>query len=140
MDITRETIVDLRRVEQLKHDYCWRYDDGDLDGLTYLFTSDAVCELGFFVTWRGVEEIRAGYGALMAATGIPASRRHAVTNPDIDRRGDHASALWCVLDFRTEADVGQPVRIVGVADDEYVRMDGSWRIARTTLAVQWVEP
>jgi ketosteroid isomerase-like protein len=140
MDISSETLVELRRVEQLKYDYCWAYDEGDLDRLVGLFTPDAVCELGFFGTWQGRAEIRAGYGDLMAATGIPGSRRHAVTNPAIELAGDVAIARWCVLDFRTEEGLAQPVRIVAVADDEYHRVDGTWLIARSRLDVQWAEP
>jgi ketosteroid isomerase-like protein len=140
MEITPETLVELRRVEQLKYDYCWAYDRGDLDRLVGLFTDDAVCELGFFGTWRGTEEIRAGYGELMAATGIPGSRRHAVTNPEIEIDGDRATGRWCVLDFRTEEGLAQPVRIVAVVEDDYRRVDGAWRIARSRLDVQWVEP
>lgn len=140
MDITTETLVELRRVEQLKYDYCWAYDEGDLDRLVGLFTADAVCELGFFGTWRGSAEIRTGYGELMAATGIPGSRRHAVTNPAIELDRDTSTARWCVLDFRTEPGLAQPVRIVALADDEYRRVDGAWLITRSRLDVQWVEP
>jgi ketosteroid isomerase-like protein len=140
MEITAETLVELRRVEQLKYDYCWAYDAGDLDRLVALFTDDAVCELGFFGTWKGRDEIRAGYGDLMAATGIPGSRRHAVTNPAIDIDGDTARGRWCVLDFRTEEGLAQPVRIVALADDDYHRVDGVWLIARSALDLQWVEP
>lgn len=139
MDITAETLVELRRVEQLKYDYCWAYDEGDVDRLVSLFTDDAVCELDFFGTWRGADEIRRGYGDLMAATGIPGSRRHAVTNPAIEISGDTATARWCVLDLRTEQGLAQPVRIVALADDGYRRVDGVWRIARSRLDVQWVE-
>lgn len=60
MEITAQTLVELRRVEQLKYDYCWAYDDGDLDRLSALFTGDAVCEMGFFGTWAGRGEIRRG--------------------------------------------------------------------------------
>lgn len=140
MEITPETLVELRRVEQLKYDYCWAYDDGDLDRLVGLFTEDAVCEMGFFGTWRGREEIRGGYGDLMAATGIPGSRRHAVAQPQLEVDGDVATGRWTVLDFRTEAGLVQPVRIVAVAHDRYHRVDGIWLIARSSLDVQWVEP
>ncbi len=140
MDITAETLVELRRVEQLKYDCCWAYDEGDLDGLVSLFTHDAICELGFFGTRRGADQIRQGYGDLMAATGIPGSRRHAVTNPAIDIAGESATARWCVLDFRTEDGLAQPVRTVALAHDECRRVDGSWRIARSRLDLQWVEP
>jgi ketosteroid isomerase-like protein len=140
VDITAETIVELRRVEQLKYDYVWAYDEGELDRLVSLFTDDAVCEMGFFGTWHGLAEIREGYGELMAATGIPGSRRHVVAQPDIEIGGDTATARWSVLDFRTEEGLEQPVRIVAVADDEYRLVDGRWRIARMRLDVQWVEP
>lgn len=140
MEIDSETLVDLRRIEQLKYDYCWRYDSGDLDGLVELFTEDAVCELGPFGTWRGRTEIRAGYGALITATGIPGSRRHAPANPLIEVTGDSARGRWYLIDYRTEPDVAQPVRIIATYDDEYQRAGARWQVRRTSLEIQWMEP
>lgn len=139
MDIDLDTMVDLRRIEQLKYDYCWSYDTGDLEALMDLFVDDAVCELGMFGTWRGRQEIRQGYADLMAATGIPGSRRHAPANPQIEVSGDVARGRWYLVDYRTEEDVTQPVRIISTYDDEYVRSDGRWLVRRTSLTIEWVE-
>lgn len=140
MRIDLETLADLRAVEQLKYDYCWHYDEGATDELALLFTEDAVCELGAFGTFRGRDEIRQGYAGIMAATGIPGTRRHLPANPRIDVEGDRARARWYLVDLRTEPGVGQPVRIVATYDDECRRVDGEWRIARVSMTVHWREP
>jgi ketosteroid isomerase-like protein len=140
MRINIDNLLDLRAVEQLKYDYCWHYDDGAVDDLVALFTEDAVCELGPFGSFRGRKEIHEGYAGIMAATGIPGSRRHLPAAPRIDIRGDRAGAQWYLVDFRTEEGAEQPVRIVATYDDECRRTEAGWRIQRTSLVVQWVEP
>ena len=139
MRIDQESLADLRAVEQLKYDYCWAYDSGALGDLVELFTPDAVCELGAFGTYRGGQEIREGYAALMAVTGIPGTRRHLPANPRIEVEGDRARGQWYLVDFRTEPGVAQPVRIFATYDDDYVRAAGRWWIARTVMSVQWAE-
>lgn len=134
------TLLTWRRIEQVKYDYCWAYDSGDLDAMMRLFTDDAVCEMGFFGTWRGIEEIRHGYAELMASTGVPGSRRHMPGNPQITVDGSSARARWYLVDYRTEPGVMQPTRIIASYDDSYVRDGGRWRISRTSLEVHWVEP
>ena len=140
MHIDLETLVDLRRIEQLKYDYCWRYDCGDLDALMEMFTVDAVCEMGLFGVWHGREEIKQGYAAVMRSTGIPGSRRHAPVNPQIEVSGDVAHGRWYLIDYRTEAVVTQPVRIVATYDDEYQRSGAGWLVRRSVMTVQWIEP
>ncbi len=135
-----DTLVALRRIEQLKYDYCWAYDSGDLDAVVGLFTEDAVCEMGFFGTWRGRAEIRAGYADVMASTGIPGSRRHMPGNPQITVEGEAARGRWYLVDYRTEAGVAQPTRIIASYDDLYSREGDRWLISRTSLEVHWVEP
>jgi ketosteroid isomerase-like protein len=138
--ITADTLLDLRRIEQLKYDYCWAYDSGDVDALLQVFTSDAVCDMGFFGTWRGLAEIRAGYAGLMASTGIPGSRRHMPGNPQITLGGRAARGRWYLVDYRTEPGVEQPTRIIASYVDDYLREDDRWLISRTALEVHWVEP
>jgi hypothetical protein len=138
--ITADNLLALRLVEQLKYDYCWAYDTGDLDALVRLFTDDAVCEMGLFGTWRGADEIRAGYADVMASTGIPGSRRHMPGNPRITVDGRTARGRWYLIDYRTEPGVTQPTRIIASYDDEYTNEGDRWLIGRTTLEVHWVEP
>ncbi|MFV0463085.1 MAG: nuclear transport factor 2 family protein [Nostocoides sp.] len=133
-------LLDLRAIEQLKYDYCWAYDTADIDTLVDLFTTDAVCELGAFGTFTGTDAIRAGYASIMANTGIPGSRRHLPGNPQIDISGDRANGRWYLLDLRTEQGAAQPVRIVATYADTYARVGEVWRIARTSLTIEWLEP
>lgn len=128
---------DLTAIHELKHAYCWHYDEGNLDGLMSLFIPDAVCDLGTFGSWQGMDEIRRGYARQMAATGIPGTRLHSVSNPLITVDGDLAKGRWYIADYNIEPDCPAPVRILGTYDDDYLRDRGAWKIAHTRLAIRW---
>src|SRR5215218_9831772 len=89
-------------IRELKHEYCWAYDAGDLSRLMHLFTDDAVCELGPFGTWRGREEIERGYRDQMVASRVPGGRLHSVSNPLITVDGDTATGRWYLTDYDIE--------------------------------------
>jgi hypothetical protein len=128
---------DLARIRRLKHQYCWCFDAADLDGLITLFTADAVCELGPFGTWRGVEDIRAGFAKQMVSSGVPGGVMHVVSNPLIEMDGNQARGRWYLVDYATSPDVVSPVKIVATYDDDYRCERGDWLIARTSLQVRW---
>jgi len=138
--VDRTEAADREAIQELKHAYCWRYDTGDLDGLMELFTPDAVCDLDAFGSWRGTEEIRRGYARQMAATGIPGTRLHSVSNPLIRISGDRAKGWWYLVDYDTSPGCNAPVRILATYDDDYLRTDGGWRIAHTRLSIRWRVP
>ncbi|MEY9211754.1 nuclear transport factor 2 family protein [Thermobifida halotolerans] len=131
------TPADREAIAELKHAYCWHYDTGDLDALMRLFTADAVCDLDAFGSWRSAEEIRQGYARQMAATGIPGTRLHSVSNPVIRVNGDRAKGWWYLVDYNIEPGCTAPVRILATYDDDYLRTEEGWRIERTRLSIRW---
>lgn len=132
--------ADAEEIRELKHRYCWCFDDADLDGLVALFTEDAVCELGPFGSWRGIAEIRTGYERQMRSSGVPGGRLHSVTNSTIAVDGDHATGRCYLTDYDTSPGSTAPVRLIASYADEYRRVEGRWRIARMTLQIRWRAP
>jgi ketosteroid isomerase-like protein len=132
--------ADAEMIRELKHRYCWCFDDADLDGLMALFTEDAICELGPFGTWRGLAEIRAGYERQMRLSGVPGGRLHVVTNPIVEVDGDRATGRWYLTDHDISPGSTAPIRLIAGYADEYRRVDSQWRIARTVVQIRWRAP
>lgn len=135
-----QSSTDVEAVRDVKHRYCWSFDTADLEGLIALFTADAVCELGPFGSWHGIAEIRAGYQAQMADSGVPGGRLHSVSNDLIDVAGDRATGRWYLVDYDISPGTVNPARILATYADEYRREGDTWRIARTALQIHWRAP
>lgn len=66
---------------------------------------------------------------------------HAVTNHQITITGENTATGSCyLLDFVTDREQAEhPFLLVGRYVDEYVRINGEWRISQTALDVVWPE-
>jgi ketosteroid isomerase-like protein len=124
-------------IRQLKHEYCWAFDEGDLDGLMALFTDDAVCELGAFGSWNGRAEILAGYRNQLVLSGVPGGRLHSVSNSIIRVDGETATGRWYLVDYDISSGTTEPVRILATYRDAYRWQGDRWLIARTSLTIHW---
>jgi ketosteroid isomerase-like protein len=129
------SVNDVEQIKQLKHEYCWAFDSGDLGRLMALFTDDAVCELGPFGTWRGRADIERGYRSQMVASRVPGGRLHSVSNAIITVDGDHASGHWYLVDYDIEPGTTQPVRLLAAYHDTYRRDADRWRMSVTSLTI-----
>ncbi len=103
----------------------------DADGYVALFTEDAVLD-GTQGRHAGREELRTSVGQIWAAEG-PATL-HLTLNPVIEPGpdSDHAVARSVLLII----DPAPPpaIRAAAVITQELRRAEGSWRIARRTVA------
>src|SRR3954451_6847766 len=63
---------------------------------------------------------------------------HAVTNPRILIEGDEATGTWYLLDCVTHAQENA-LKVLGVYDETYRRVDGTWRMSSMTLRFNWGE-
>jgi hypothetical protein len=61
---------------------------------------------------------------------------HAVTNPRILIEGDEATGTWYLLDCVTHGQ-DNPLKVLGVYDETYRRVDGTWRMSSMTLRFKW---
>lgn len=152
-DIDRQSRLDellaIEEIKNLRHAYSAYFDSQDFDGLASIFAEDAVCEFAeeYGGDWVGRETIRANYAAVAEQVGAPYSAIHAVTNPWIELTGeDSAKGRWYLIEFLTQQ--GQmttrgghdnPLFYLGIYQDEYTKVDGTWFISRVKLEFLWPE-
>ncbi len=108
-------------------------DGPDVDAYVALFAPDASWELPGTVR-RGHDDIRAGSLERRAAgeVGPGSGTRHVTTTTVVTLDGDRAAAAstWLFLEDTT----GTPtVARVGTYDDELVRHEGRWLLARRVI-------
>ncbi len=113
--------------------YCHLIDDGDFDGLGGCFAAEASIE-AFGRTRDGREAVI----ALLAKAMPPANRgKHLTCNTvvsDAAASDDGSLRASALSDF---AFVGPDGSIVtGRYADEFIRTDGTWLIARRTIAIK----
>jgi ketosteroid isomerase-like protein len=139
MDI--QEISDTLEIGKLRHAWSWTYDEPDYEGLISLFTYDAVCEYGPYGTWDGIEQIREGFAKVVAMPGtggLEFATFHAVSNGSINVNGDTATGRFYLLDFVLDTKAsGNPLKMLGVYDDEYRREEGTWKISGIKLTFYW---
>lgn len=135
----REDLRDLRLA------YTHHFDGGDLDALLGLYVDDAVLDFGPFGVWRGKEEMRRGWSPYFESRKDAAPYaygRHVVTNPELRVDGDTGWGRWFLIDIsfyeRGATEMRKdPIVLYGTYEDEYVRVDGVWRMQKTTLHFHW---
>jgi hypothetical protein len=126
---------DVHEITALIHEYAFRLDAGDLDGVAALFEH---AELGSSVRperMRGAREARAMYrGVVLHDDGTPRTL-HQMTNVTVRVDDDRASASARTSFTVLQAAPGlglQPI-IAGRYDDRFERVDGTWRFAERII-------
>jgi hypothetical protein len=136
--VTPQELADIEDIRQAKHYYSWYYDSLDLEGLLGLFTDDAVCDFGPYGTWVGKDAIREGYRVNLAREGDPFSTIHAMANQVVTLAGDGTAHSRCfLLDFVLGAGDENPLRLLGIYDEDFRKEDGRWRISRSRIDFLW---
>jgi hypothetical protein len=125
-------------IADLRHRYCWAYDEGDADGLGSLFAPDGVVDLGDWGVFTGTAEIVEGFRGQVAPPGEPRTTLHTLSVPVIDIDGDTATGRWYVVVYHPprEGDP-HPIRFVGRYFDSYRRIEGRWLFASVRLEQFW---
>ena len=134
MDI--QQLLDLEAIKQLRYSFSWYLETSDPDALADLFTKDAVIDVGPWGRMEGQDAIRKGYGRAYKGQD-PLTAMHAVTNPRIRLDGDRATGKWYLLDLVLGPGDESPLKVVGIYDEDYVKVDGEWKMARLTLEFLW---
>jgi ketosteroid isomerase-like protein len=129
---------DRTAIEELRAAYCYRLDDGDVDGWVDLFTEDAVVD---YVSRDGLLVGREALRGLAREWMVERdeTRVHTVSNPLVEIDGDTASGRWYYRAVTLAPD-GSGHREQGRYDEEYRRVDGEWRIARLETTVTYDAP
>jgi hypothetical protein len=128
--LSLQDLVDIRDCEQLKYRYCRLLDQKRFDELGELLVEDCTVSYGGgAITLRGRATVTDYLQKAMGDTRILTS--HLVSHPEIDVRGDEATASWALVDVVIHQDSGVAIRGASYYDDRYVRTPAGWRIAHT---------
>ena len=142
-----DELLAVDEIKNLRLAYSAYFDSQDIEQLGTIFAEDAVCEFDeeYGGDRVGRETIKANYAAVAQQVGAPYNAIHAVTNPWIQLTGeDTATGRWYLLDILTQQGAltsqgghANPLLYVGIYEDEYRKVDGTWLISRVKLSFLW---
>lgn len=121
-----DRIEDKLEIMELKYQYCYATDALDADWLVDAFAPDGSFEIGFYGSVTGHDEIR-DYIDWFGDREYEV-RSHNVFNPLITVDGDTAEGRWYYV-VMYELPDGTVELAQGQYHDEYVAIDGEWKIS-----------
>ena len=128
----RVTRDDRQDAAELLVRYASGIDRRDWVRLRSCFTDDCTADYGVIGVWQSADELV----EWMRATHEPCGHTmHRITNPDVEPHGDGLAARSYVDALVLFADNRSGTRATGFYDDELVRTDDGWRIARRTFTM-----
>lgn len=130
-------LEDRKAIEELKTQYARRSDavfnnpgNASAVALADLFTDDGVLNLGPFGSFSGRAALINAFENI-----LPQGTRwstHYIVNPLITITGDTATGSWYYLIQSLPAGENATLtQFFGGYDDQYVRVDGAWKIRQT---------
>jgi hypothetical protein len=118
---------DIHDIEQLKYRYTRCLDLKLWDDFAATLTDDVTASYGA-LAFTGREAVV----DFMRTSLVPAIITvHHVHHPEITVDADHATGTWYLQDTVLITEQRMMLRGAAFYDDEYVRTDAGWRIART---------
>jgi hypothetical protein len=142
IDTRIAALLEMEDIRQLRLRYSASLDSGDIDGLDRVFAPDATVSVTVG-TMTGLSAIKAGLADAFRQFDRDGRGRypflHAITNHQVTLTGpDTAEGRCYLIDFETASKPDpNPLLLLGLYADRYVRIDGAWRIASTALEVVW---
>jgi hypothetical protein len=122
-------------IEALIHEYCFRLDAGDLDGVADLFTDATMTSsMRPDVVLTGRSEVRRNYdGVLLHDDGTPRTL-HRITNTTISFTGTTSATARSYFEVLQQASDGPlgPI-IAGEYRDRFELVDGAWRFEHRNI-------
>lgn len=137
-------LLDREEIRQLRLRYSQLLDGGQAEKMDEVFTEDAEVKVTVG-SMKGIEQIKQSlkdaYHAFDTKNRQHFPFVHAVTNHTITLVDDNNAHGSCyLLDFVTDREQAQhPFLLLGHYVDQYVRVNGEWRIAHSELDVVWPE-
>jgi hypothetical protein len=130
---------DIEALKALKCRYCHLVDARRWDELFELWTEDAVCDYGFFGTYKGREEIVHKFFGEMVES-VSSFMAHMVHNPVIELAGDSAKGTWYLTAQTTIQPANQAVWVMGIYRDEFRRVAGEWKLSSLAFEFKYYTP
>lgn len=142
MNESIKALLDREEIRNLRTLYAHHLDSNNIAALDQVFSDDAVVDVTVG-KMEGLDAIRAGLTDAFKLYNRDHRGSypflHAITNHWITLTGpDTAQGRCYLIDFETASKPDpNPLLLLGLYADEYRRIDGEWRITRTTLEVVW---
>jgi hypothetical protein len=123
-------MVPADHIRALVHEYAFRLDAGDLDGVAELFTHSTWRSEGRPEVFRGVEQVRRMYdGVILYDDGRPATL-HLITNVTVAVDGaEVATARSYFTVVQATPELPLQMIIAGEYHDEFALVEGAWRFS-----------
>ena len=119
---------DVNEITALIHEYAFRLDAGDLDGVAALFEHGELGSTRHDGRLRGSAEARTNYNnVILYADGTPRTQ-HQITNVTVKVDGDTATARSSFTVLQLIKKRFQPI-VAGNYLDRFERADGGWRFS-----------
>ena len=119
---------DTEAIRALVHEYAFRLDAGDLDGVAELFEHAELTSTRHDRVLRGTAEARTLFAnVLIRDDGTPATM-HQLTNVTVTVEGNTAKARSYFTVLQVTSQGLHPI-LVGEYRDRFTRVDGAWRFA-----------
>jgi hypothetical protein len=134
-----QVLEDIEAIKRLKAMYC-HYCDAQYDpeGISSLFTEDGVWDGGdLWGRYEGREAIRNYFAG--TSKQVPFAV-HTVMTPLIEVEGERATGAWYLFMSATMSKGNQAVWGFERYDDEYVKVNGEWKMKRLKLTTYYWTP
>jgi 3-phenylpropionate/cinnamic acid dioxygenase small subunit len=136
-----EELSDRADIQDVVNRYAWAIDSRDWAALDTCFTDDAYVDYSSNPGGRKgpYAEVRGWLERNLAAFAV---MQHLMMNTDISLEGDRATVRTMMVNpMGAKTREGPPhfFYIGGRYDDEFVRTDAGWRIARRVETLLWFE-
>ena len=131
--MTRAT--DRDEIVALIHEYAFRIDAGDLDGVAALFAHAELRSTRHDRVLRGAQEARTLYDQVIIYDDGTPRTMHQLTNVTITIASDGGTATArCYFTVLQVTAQGLHPTLAGEYRDRFARVDGAWRFAERVFA------
>jgi len=118
----------IDEITALLHEYAFRLDAGDLDGVCALFEHAELRSTRHDRVLRGAAEARTLFEPVVLHDDGTPQTMHQITNVTVVAEGDHASSR-CYFTVLQVTRLGLHPILVGEYRDRFALVDGRWRFA-----------
>jgi hypothetical protein len=129
--MTPDDLVEIELIKRVKYAYFRCLDLKQWDEIATLFTDDATCSYSAGAyAYEGPDAIVGFFRTAMGRETFLSS--HKAHHPEIDLTGpDTATGVWALEDIVVDLQWELDIRGAAFYEDEYVKVDGVWKIRRT---------
>jgi ketosteroid isomerase-like protein len=126
-------MTDTETITALLHEYAYRLDAGDLDGVAAMFHDAELRSTTHDHVRKGTAEARAIYDSVQLGPDGTPGTMHQISNVTVHVDGDAANARCYFTVLQVTAQGLHPI-LAGEYRDRFRRVDGRWRFAERTFA------